>query len=276
MRVLVAGATGVVGQPLVRRLRAAGHEPVALSRRPVDGVETVLADVVLDELQPAVRDAGCDALVVQLTVLPDRFGPGARRGFPANDRMRRDGVPRLLQAAREGGIGRLVVQSMIALAGVTEGPRTVRAAAAALAAMERAAADAVVLRYALLAGPGTWCADDGAYAALARRRALPLSGRPMASYLHVEDAAAAAVVALDALPGRYDVTDGQPVDALTFWTAYAAWLGAPPPRTLPRWVLRTVAGGYAAWFATTPAIGSGAPALPQWSPSRTWRDAFTR
>ncbi len=270
VRVLLAGASGVVGRPLLPRLLAAGHEVVAVARRPVPGVETVVADVVTDPLRlPAV-----DAVVVELTALPRSLGPGARRGFPENDRVREVGVPRLLDAA---GCPRVVVQSMLALAGA-DGPPAVRRAARALAVMEDAAAarpEGVVLRHGLLLGPGTWYDEGGAYARLARRGALPLAGdgSPRSAYVHVDDAAEAAVVALTAPPGTYEVA-GEPVAARELWTAFAARTGARAPRALPRPVLAAAAGAYAAWFATTDRPPGAVGRLPGWEPRVPWRDAL--
>lgn len=278
VRVLVAGASGAVGRPCVAALRAAGHEPVAVGRRPVEGVETLVADVIGDPLEPVLQDAGVQALVVQLTSLPAKLGPGARRGFPANDAVRSVGVPRLVDAALAAGVQRVVLQSMTALARpVDAAPPLVRRAADAVATAERAvvrAEEGVVLRHGLLTGPGTWYAAGGSYALLARLGALPLvgDGSARASYLHVEDAAAAAVHALGVPPGTYEI--GEPVAAGDFWPAFAAAVGARRPRALPRRLLRLTAGSYAEWFAATDLATSGAPPLPGWQPARGWQEGL--
>jgi nucleoside-diphosphate-sugar epimerase len=218
--------------------------------------------------------------VVQLTSLPAALGPGTRRGFPANDVLRSVGVPRLVEAARSAGVKRVVFQSLTALAReVVDGPPPLRRATEALATAERAVAradESVVLRHGQLLGPATWFASGGSYARFARIRALPLvgDGSARSSYVHVDDAARAAVHALAVAPGTYEI--GEVVEAGAFWPAFAEAVGVRRPRALPVALLRAAAGGYAAWFATTDLGTSGAPPLPEWEPRVSWRDALPR
>ena len=274
MRVLVAGASGAVGRRLVPALREAGHEPAALGRRRVDGVTTVVADVLTDELGPLLAGAQADALVVELTSLPAKLGVGTRSGFAANDAVRSIGVPRLVAAALDAGIGRVVFQSFTPLArSVPDGPAGLRRATEAVAAAEAAvlrAPEGVVLRHGQLLGPGTWFDAGGSYAGLAKLGALPLvgDGSARASYLHVEDAARAAVHALTVPPGTYEI--GEVVTAGELWPAFAAALGARRPRALPARLVRATAGRYAEWFATADLATAGAPPLPGWEPQVPW------
>jgi uncharacterized protein len=60
MRVFVSGASGLIGSALTRALRAAGHEPVALVRRPAREDEVHWSPT--EPLDPA-KLAGCDAVV---------------------------------------------------------------------------------------------------------------------------------------------------------------------------------------------------------------------
>ncbi|MEU1520019.1 NAD-dependent epimerase/dehydratase family protein [Streptomyces sp. NPDC005811] len=251
MRVLVAGATGAVGRLLVPMLVAAGHEVTALSRTPA-GVERirglgaigVRADALdATGLRQAVRSASPDVVMHQLTDLSDADGT-------ANGRLRREGTRNLVDAAKAAGVGRIVAQSISWAYAPGEGPaaesvpldgtatepraRTV----AAVRALEETAAEletAVVLRYGLLYGPGTWYAPGGALAAaLAGDRSARFLGSTVAndavgSFVHVADAAGAAVAALDWPGGAVNVVDDEPAPARAWLPALARALGVPAP-----------------------------------------------
>ena len=94
----------------------------------------------------------------------------------------------------------------------------------------REAPEWVVLRYGMFHGPGTWFARDGLRAADTRAGRLPADGS-VTSFLHVDDAAAAAVDALGWPSGAVNVCDDDPVDGHDWVPAFCAWAGAPaPPR----------------------------------------------
>ena len=81
MRVLVAGASGAIGQPLIRQLRDAGHEVLGTTRSPeragqfeAAGATPVIVDALQTEaLHRAVADAQPEVVINQLTALPDRL-----------------------------------------------------------------------------------------------------------------------------------------------------------------------------------------------------------
>jgi nucleoside-diphosphate-sugar epimerase len=120
MRVFVAGATGVIGRPLVGQLIAAGHEVIGMTRSParVSGLEAagaraVVCDALLAEpLTQAVADAKPEVVIHQLTALPDRFEPRKKDLYEKTNRLRTVGTRNLLAAAQAAGVRRLVCQSI--------------------------------------------------------------------------------------------------------------------------------------------------------------------
>lgn len=251
MRVAVAGSTGAVGVPLVRRLREAGHEVIELSRRAgVDVLEPA-------SLERALAGRPPEVVVQQLTALPaDPVNGDMLGGQVQTRRLRTEGMGNLVAAAPQA---RFVSQS-IAFAYRpkdrlhteqdplwTDGPAA--GSAEAILEMERItlAAGGVVLRYGWFYGPGTWFAADGATTGELRRRRLPVIGRGRGvwSWCHVEDAAAAVLPALERGSGIYNVCDDDPAPAREWLPALARSIGAPKPWRVPRFVARRMAGDYA-------------------------------
>ena len=152
--------------------------------------------------------------------------------------------------------------------------------------MERAVAGAdglegIVLRYGWFYGPGTFYADDGSMAADVRRRRFPVvgSGAGLFSFIHVEDAAAATVAAVErGAPGVYNVVDDEPAAMRDWLPVYAQAIGAPKPRRVPVWLARLVVGKVAR-DATVQAGASNAKAKRElgWEPRwRSWREGFAQ
>lgn len=269
MRVLVAGATGAIGRELVPRLVRAGHEVIALTRSPERavalGVEAVAADVYeVAGLRAAVAGVRPDAVVDELTDLGGG-SPRAPDTFVANDRMRSEGQANLLAAARAAGVERYLAQSVAFLAAAGPGKASEDeplAVDSPMAAAVRAAAGnearvleagGTVLRYGLFYGPGTWYAPDGAWADEVRRRRYPIigDGGAASSFVHVADAAAATVAALDRdARGTFHVVADEAPPVREWLPAYAAALGAKRPRRIPAFLARRVAGDVAVWYAT--------------------------
>ena len=243
-RVFLAGATGVVGRRMIPLLLAEGHHVTALTRHPerVDGLRAAGAEPVVadardaDALAAAVGDAASDVVVHQLTDL------GAA-DFAANSELRRVGTRHLVDAALAAGVRRIVAQSVAfaytggAAPAVEETP--LRASRAAVVELERAEQEVpewVVLRYGLLYGPGTWYAPDGARAEDAFAEQL-VANADVTSFLHVDDAAVAAVTALRWSNGPVNVCDDEPAPGHEWLPAFCAAVGAPPPpvdRDTPR------------------------------------------
>lgn len=305
MRVFVAGASGVVGRPLVRQLVAAGHEVTGTTSRE-EGKEAIAAagakPVVCDALDAAavmaaVRDAAPEVVVNQLTRLPREYNPRTIDYEPTN-RVRTVGGHNLIEAARAAGARRFITQSIAFLYAPeggpikdesarpwTDAPEPFAAGVAAMLEHEREATqtpglEGIVLRYGQLYGPGTYYAPDGGIAEQVRRRRFPIVGRGDAvfSFIHVDDAAGATVAALDrGAAGVYNVVDDEPAPLREWLPAYAKALGARRPFRVPVLLARLVAGPFAVAFATQLRGASNARAKQGlgWEPTyASWRTGF--
>jgi nucleoside-diphosphate-sugar epimerase len=142
------------------------------------------------------------------------------------------------------------------------------------------AVEGVVLRYGFFYGSGTWYAPGGQMADLARRRQLPIvgSGQARSSFVHVDDAVAATLLALGHCePGAYNITDDEPAPAREWIPELARLVGAGPPRHLPRWVVRLADGQALALMSTDLRGNTNARARahlgfePRWP---RWREGF--
>ncbi|GAA4043228.1 NAD(P)-dependent oxidoreductase [Streptomyces shaanxiensis] len=300
MRVLVAGATGVVGRPLVGALRARGHEVSALVRdeaRAPAADRVVVADV-LDRaaVLSAVSAARPEVVVHQLSALRLlRDDPAA--AFAQTARLRTEGTAHLVEAARAAGTRRLVAQS-IAFAAAPEGPpvldedaplyvdapdpgwaATVRAVAELERLVSGSGLAGVVLRYGTLYGPGTGYARAGGTALRVLAGKLPLpGGTGITSFLHVDDAVGAAVAAVESTAtGVFHATDDEPAPAAQWLPHYAHALGAPPPRTVPAALAPRLLGWFTAHQLTAArgAANDRARTALGWKPLRpSWRDGL--
>lgn len=306
MRILVAGATGVVGHPLVGALRARGHHVSALVReesraRAPEADAIVVADALdRDALPATVSDVRPDVVVHQLSALR-LLRDDPPEAFARTARLRTEGTANLIAAARAAGARRLVAQS-IAFAAAPTGEAVVdesaplyvdapdpgwAATVRAVAALEsQVLADApelsgLVLRYGTLYGPGTAYARTGGGTAervLAGKFPLPEGGTGITSFLHVEDAVGAAVAAVESeATGAFHITDDEPASAAQWVPRYADALGAPPPRTIPAAMAPRLLGWFMAHQLTSASGASNALARTAlgWKPLRpSWRDGL--
>lgn len=301
MRVFVAGATGAIGRPLVERLVQDGHEVWGLTRSEdrataleALGAHGVVADALdRDAVLRAVGSAAPDAVIQQLTALPQQVTPTAMaEGYAQTSRLRTEGTRHLLDAAPTA---RHVVQS-IAFSLRPEGdwvkdedaplftdaPEPMGGVSRRLGEMEDAvvAAGGVVLRYGFFYGPGTWYHRDGAIGEMLLKRRYPVikPGTARWSWLHVEDAVSATVAALQGgAPGVYNVVDDQPAPAAAWIPAMAEALGAKRPRRVPAWLAKRVAGPMAVYYANEVRGASNARFKRTfgWEPRHPdWRQGF--
>jgi nucleoside-diphosphate-sugar epimerase len=272
MRVFVAGATGAIGQQLVPRLVAAGHEVHAMTRSESKremldelGAVPVVADALdPDQVAEAVGTARPEVIVHQLTAIGPVDLRHFDRDFAATNRLRTQGTDHLLSAGQAVGVRRFVAQSYGAWWYVRAGgpvkneedpfdpspAREMRETLAAVRHLERAVLGArwtegIVLRYGAFYGPGTSLAPGGEQFELVRRRRFPLvgGGGGVWSFVHIADAAEATVAAVThGRRGVYNVVDDDPAPVAEWLPALARTLGARQPMRVPRLVGRLFAG----------------------------------
>jgi nucleoside-diphosphate-sugar epimerase len=264
MRVLVVGATGAIGGRLVRQLRERGHEVTGTSRsagragRLRDlGAEPVVLDVLdAAATRRVVAEARPDAVVYQATALAGGgFSRSLDKTFALTNRLRTEGTDHLLAAARAAGVPRFVAQSFApyryAHQGglirteddpvLTDPPGSARETFDAMQHVDEAVTGAggIALRY------GGFYGDPDAMTDAVRKRRYPLvgDGAGMMSFIHLDDAAAATVLALDHDgPAVYNVTDDEPAPAREWLPALAAAVGGRPPRHVPARLGRLIMG----------------------------------
>ena len=273
MKIFIAGASGAVGSELVAQLVARGHEVVGTTRSATKtgtlralGAEPVIVDALdPDSVADVVARAEPEVVVHQLTALNGR--PNLRqvkRMAAATNRLRTQGTDHLLAAARAVGVRKFVAQSNGSWMERTGGPvvdengriepnppADAAALVAALRHLEDAVtgiswADGIALRYGGFYGPGTGI--TAIMGELIRRRRCPIvgGGGGVWSLVHITDAASATVAAIErGKPGIYHVADDEPAAVREILPVLARALGAKPPRRVPAWLVRLVAGGAA-------------------------------
>src|SRR3954462_16022923 len=280
MRIFVAGASGAIGTRLVPQLIDRGHEVIGTHRSPrnAERVRAVGAEPIeIDLLDPgavrkAVLDTEPDAIVHQATALADlRDFKHFDRSFAQTNRLRTEGTDALLAASREAGVRCFVAQSYASARYAREGgpikseddpldPTPVPAMRETIAAMRYldeavTAAGGIALRYG-----GFYGAQNDGLVEPVRKRQFPIvgDGAGVSSFIHLDDAAAATVLALErGKPGIYNIVDDDPAPVREWLPVLADALGAKPPRHAPRWLPRPVGAGGGGVVGTA---GGGAPA----------------
>jgi 2-alkyl-3-oxoalkanoate reductase len=305
MKVFVAGASGVIGRRLVPMLVERGHDVTAMTRSPEKadeiramGAAPAIRDVFDAEgLRAEIAGAAPDAIVHELTDLPQNVDPRkAAEQLEGNDRIREEGTRNLVDAALAAGVRRMIAQSIAFVYGFGGGlkteddplfddapfpwSRTVRAVHALEDAVTKTEGlEGIVLRYGFFYGPGSSYAPGGYWAREVGRRRFPVVGKGSGvfSFIHIDDAAAATVAALDGPPGIYNVVDDDPAPLREWLPAYAQAIGAKKPMRVPKFIARLVAGGYTTQMATEGCGASNARAKSElgWQPRYpSWRQGF--
>ncbi len=300
MRVFVAGASGAIGSRLVPQLIERGHEVIGTFRSEgnFERVRALGAEpLALDLLDPtavrrAVLEARPDAVVHQATALANlRWSRNMDRVFAQTNRLRTEGTDALLAAALEAGVRRFVAQSFASYRCARVGgpvkseddpldptpPAGMRESSGAMRYLDDTVTKAggVALRYG-----GFYGAPNDGWADLVRKRQFPIvgNGGGITSFIHLDDAAAATVLALEAgAAGIYNIVDDEPAPVREWLPVLAKVLGAKPPRHFPRWLARLFAGEVAVMMATEARGASNAKAKRElaWTlryPS--WRGGF--
>jgi 2-alkyl-3-oxoalkanoate reductase len=300
MRVFVAGASGAIGARLVPQLIDRGHEVIGTFRSP-EKAERLRAlgagAIALDLLdgaavRAAVLDAAPDAIIHEATALAGGgFSRKLDRAFAQTNRLRTEGTDALLAAARQAGVRRFVAQSFApyryarvgGMVKTEEDPLDPSPAAgseqtnAAMAHVDQAVTDfgGIALRYG-----GFYGADDDGLVKPVRKRQFPVigSGAGVTSFVHLDDAAAATVLALEYDgAGVYNIVDDDPAPLREWLPVLAEALGAKPPRHAPTWLAGLIAGEGGVIMATQSRGASNAKAKRElgWTlryPS--WRQGF--
>jgi len=300
MRVFVAGASGILGRRLVLQLIDAGHEVVGTHNSPASaevlralGAKPVLLDV-LDEgaVREAVLENEPEAIVHEATALANaKFGRSLDRMFAGTNALRTRGTDALLAGAWEAGVRRVVAQSFAPYRYAREGgpvkteddpldptpPPNAQETFAAMAYLDEAVTSfgGIALRYG-----GFYGAPNDGWGDLVRQGKFPIVGKGggVFSWIHLDDAAAATVLALEHDgPAVYNIVDDEPAPVREWLPALAQAVGAKPPRHFPAWLARVLAGEAAVIMGTQVRGASNAKAKRElgWRlryPS--WRQGF--
>lgn len=289
MKVLVAGATGVIGASLVPQLIAAGHEVAEVSR--ASGTDLLDRRAV----HRAVQAAKPEAVVHMATAIPAQINPKTMaRQFGQTNRLRGEGTRNLLDAAQEVGATRIITQGLAYAYEPGQGladedaplwkrpPAQFAPVLAALEELEDRTRDAkgLVLRFGHLYGPGSFFSPGGSYTRQVREGKFPIAGkgRSVLSFTHASDAASAVVAALESdLSGVLNIVDDTPVTIREWLPAFASMLGAPAPKHVPAALVRLAAGAWGAAFMTElrGASNARAKAALNWRPRfSSWVEGF--
>jgi nucleoside-diphosphate-sugar epimerase len=275
MKVFVAGASGALGKQLVPILVGQGHEVTGMTHTPEKedlvrrmGARAVLADALDPEaVAQVVAEAEPEVVIHQLTAIdPGRFGRSIDKMFALTNRLRAEGTDHLLAAARAVGARRFIAQSFAGWPFEPTGgpvkteedplqsspPKTVSETLAAIKHVEETVTGAegiegLALRYGGFYGPDTSVGIDpeGAQVTMVRKRRLPIlgDGGGIWSFVHIHDAATATAAAVErGEPGVYNIVDDDPAPAADIVRELAKVLGAKPPRRIPEWLGRLIAG----------------------------------
>jgi nucleoside-diphosphate-sugar epimerase len=301
MRVFVAGASGAIGSRLVPQLISAGHEVIGTCHSPENaariramGAEAVALDLLdARAVRTAILDSKADAIAHQATALANaRFGRHLDRTFASTNLLRTAGTDALLAAAAEAGVRRFVAQSFACYRYARTGgpvkteadpldPAPVAGTEETNAAMRHVddavtAAGGIALRYG-----GFYGATNDGLIGPVRKRMFPIvgNGGGVMSFIHLDDAAAATVIALEHEGrGIYNIVDDEPAPTGVWLPELAKALGAKPPRHVPTWIARLIAGEGGVVMGTQARGASNEKAKRElgWSlryPS--WRQGFT-
>jgi 2-alkyl-3-oxoalkanoate reductase len=303
MKVFVAGATGAIGQRLIPLLQERGHEVIGATRTEAKagalrdaGATPVVADVLdRDAIVAAVAKAEPDGIVHQATALSGADFRRFAKSFELTNRLRSEGTDNLLAAAKAAGVRRFVAQSYAGWPYARVGGRVkteddpldpaparqMRETLEAMRHLEKVVTGAggIVLRYGGFYGPGTGLDPGGEHMELVRKRRFPIvgQGRGVWSFIHIDDAAAATVAALEhGQPGIYNIVDDDPAPVAEWLPYLANAAHAKPPRHLPLW-LGKIAGAHLVALMDESRGASNAKARRElgWEPEHpSWRQGF--
>jgi nucleoside-diphosphate-sugar epimerase len=297
MRVFVAGASGAIGEPLIAELLKHGHSVTGMTTSEArarkleeQGAEAAIVDAFdYGAVVAALRRAKAEAVIDELTSLPKEQSDMPK--YAAGDRkLRIEGGANLLRAAIESGVPRYLQQSSGFFLKASEGVLAdeqsglnenaspgISASAKTYTELEvrlfsSPNIEGVSLRYGFFYGPKTWYTPGGSAAEKVMRREMPVvgEGEGVSSFVHIDDAAAGTVAALEAEPGVYNLVDDDPSPQSVWLPAFAKFLGAPEPVRMSEAEVKAVAGEDAVYYATKLSGASNLKAMRVlgWKPRR--------
>jgi nucleoside-diphosphate-sugar epimerase len=301
MRVFVAGASGAIGRRLVPQLIGAGHQVIGTHNSPSSaellrklGARPVKLDLLdAAAVRKAVLETEAEAIVHEATALADlKFARNMDKVTAKTSELRTKGTDALLAAARDAGVHRFVAQSVATFSRYareggpvkteddpldTTPPKHFDRSAAALEYLEQAVTGfgGIALRYGAFYGAD----NDGAVEPVLKRQ-FPIvgDGGGVWSWVHLDDAAAATVLALSHDgPAIYNIVDDEPAPVREWLPVLAEALGAKPPRRVPTWLARLLAGDAVTVMSTEARGASNAKAKRElgWTLRYpTWREGF--
>jgi nucleoside-diphosphate-sugar epimerase len=276
MKIFIAGATGVIGRPLVAELIRQGHTVTALSRSAASsqrlaalGAKIAVANAFDgNELEQALQQAQAEIVIDQLTSLP-KDPAQFPTAFPIDRKLRLEGGGNLHRAAQAAGVRRYIQQSSGYFLKGDKGladescPLLTYASPGILPSaqmygeiesrlLHSGGMEGVALRYGIFYGPGTWYHQDGAMAETVRKQQFPVIGEGVGtwSFVHVKDAAQATVAALTAPAGTYNIVDSDPSPVSRWLPGFAQSLGAPQPPHVTEAQALAAAGEDAVYYGT--------------------------
>lgn len=306
MRVLVAGATGAIGAPILELLKLGGHVPIGTSRSESKVKQLRSADieaVAMDPLNPAsvraaVESVEPEAIINQLTALADATDlRHFDKAFAKTNELRTTGTRNLVEAAKAAGVQRIVSQSFGGWIYEPTGSPATEAdplvtnppdSGQTLKAIKESeqvvtttpGIDGVALRYGFFYGPGTNLAPGGQIAELVKKRRFPIvgDGAGVWSLVHINDAASASIAALNGPTGVFNLADDDPQAVRVWLPVLCESMGAKPPRKVPVFLAKLLAGPRTASMMvsnsgmSSEAFKQSFDWAPQWS---SWRQGFS-
>lgn len=293
MKVMVAGATGAVGKPLIQALLGYGQDTYGITHSAEraqalasTGAKPLVLDVLDREaVRSAIESVRPDAIIDMLTSLPKTYTPEAmRQAAEADAKLRSTGGAYLRSAAEEFGVRRYIVQSTAfwyapgtglavesdgfafdATPGIAAGTRLY--AEIEKSVLQSTRIEGVALRFGFFYGPGTWFHANGDMGEQVRYGRYPImgNGRGVWSFIHVEDAGAAAAQAVYIRPGAYNIVNNLPAMQSEWLPGFARYLGAPFPPTISEIEATNRFGADAVYYATRLRGASNAKAKAEWN-----------
>lgn len=260
MKILVAGATGAIGKPLIDYLIQYGQDVYGITHSEAraqqlagSGAKPVLLDVLdKDTVFKTIEHIRPDVIIDMLTSLPKEYTPEAmKKATEIDSKVRLEGGGYLLAASEKYGVRRYIAQS----AGFWYAPGSgladestsfafdaspgIAAGVRVYAEIERRVLqsrklEGVALRFGFFYGPGTWFHPDGNMADQIRKSQFPIigTGQGVWNFVHIEDAARAAGAAIYITPGAYNIVNNRPTMMREWLPAFARYIRAPHPKTI--------------------------------------------